>query len=121
MVVGVGNIYANESLFLSGIHPKRRANNIGKKRYQNLAHAIKSILTKSIEMGGTTLRNFSFTYGKEKIGYFKQSYLSMVEMERNVSSCGSVIKRIVFQEEELFIVENANDKSSVPIYFNIFY
>ena len=95
VVVGVGNIYANESLFLSGIHPKRRANNIGKKRYQNLAKFIKSTLTNSIEMGGTTLRNFSFTYGKEKIGYFQQSLFVYGRNGEECNSCGTVIRRIV--------------------------
>ena len=102
VVVGVGNIYANESLFLSGIHPKRRANNIGKKRYQNLAHSIKSTLTQSIEMGGTTLRNFSFTYGKEKIGYFKQSLFIYGRDGEECKSCGSVIKRITLSGRGTF-------------------
>ena len=102
VVVGVGNIYANESLFLSGIHPKRRANNIGKKRYQNLAQAIKSILTKSIEMGGTTLRNFSFTYGKEKIGYFKHNLFVYSRDGKECEACGSLIKRIVLSGRGTF-------------------
>jgi formamidopyrimidine-DNA glycosylase len=102
VVVGVGNIYANESLFLSGIHPKRRANNIGKKRYQNLAQTIKSILTKSIEMGGTTLRNFSFTYGKEKIGYFKHNLFIYSRDGKRCEACGSLIKRIVLSGRGTF-------------------
>ena len=102
VVVGVGNIYANESLFLSGIHPKRRANNIGKKRYKNLAHCIKSTLKKSIENGGTTLRNFSFTYEKEKIGYFKQSLTVYGRDGEECHSCGTVIRRIVLSGRGTF-------------------
>ena len=102
VVVGVGNIYASEALFLSGIHPKRRANNIGKIRYQNLVHCIKSTLTKSIEMGGTTLRNFSFTYGEEKIGYFKQSLFVYGRDGEECGSCGTAIRRIVLSGRGTF-------------------
>lgn len=70
VVVGVGNIYANEALFASGIHPKRAANRIGKARAALLCDAIKSILANAIEKGGTTLRDFSGSDGNP--GYFKQ-------------------------------------------------
>ncbi len=70
IVVGVGNIYACESLFLAGIHPSRIANRISKARYQRLAAAIKAVLTTAIAMGGTTLRDF--LNHEAKPGYFKQ-------------------------------------------------
>ncbi len=69
VVVGVGNIYASEALFLAGIHPKRRADRISSTRMQRLAGAIKSVLEKAIEAGGTTLRDF---YGGDgEPGYFR--------------------------------------------------
>jgi len=70
IVVGVGNIYANEALFAAGIHPKRAAGNISLPRYQRLALEIKQVLSQAIQQGGTTLRDF--VGGDGKPGYFKQ-------------------------------------------------
>jgi formamidopyrimidine-DNA glycosylase len=71
IVVGVGNIYANEALFLAGISPKRAAGNISKARYENLVLSIRKVLERAIEAGGTTLRDFTNSSGEP--GYFKQS------------------------------------------------
>lgn len=71
VVVGVGNIYASESLFLAGIKPTRQAGRISLSRYQKLSEAIQLILSQAIQQGGTTLRNFVNESGKP--GYFKQS------------------------------------------------
>lgn len=70
VVVGVGNIYANEALFMAGIHPSRHAGRISLNRYQRLADCIKSVLQDAIQQGGTTLRNFVNESGNP--GYFKQ-------------------------------------------------
>ena len=71
VVVGVGNIYANEALFMAGIRPDRTANGISKKRYMALAESIRAVLANAIEVGGTTLRDF--VGGDGKAGYFAQS------------------------------------------------
>ncbi len=71
VVVGVGNIYANESLFLSGINPERKAGSISKQRYVQLSAHIKAVLASAINSGGTTLRDFVKEDGNP--GYFKQS------------------------------------------------
>lgn len=69
VVVGVGNIYASEALFLAGIHPKRAAGRIALPRYVVLADAIREVLEKAILAGGTTLRDF---YGGDgEPGYFR--------------------------------------------------
>lgn len=70
VVVGVGNIYANEALFMAGIHPSRGIGRISKPRFMALADAIKAVLSHAIEQGGTTLRDFTSAEGKP--GYFKQ-------------------------------------------------
>lgn len=70
VVVGVGNIYANEALFATGIDPRRAAGNISKARYLALGEAIKVVLAKAIAQGGTTLKDFLRADGKP--GYFKQ-------------------------------------------------
>lgn len=73
VVVGVGNIYANESLFSAGIHPKRAAGNISRQRMAALVSEIKAVLTFAIEQGGTTLKDFKKADGKP--GYFAQELL----------------------------------------------
>ncbi|MEE8060118.1 MAG: bifunctional DNA-formamidopyrimidine glycosylase/DNA-(apurinic or apyrimidinic site) lyase [Pseudomonadales bacterium] len=70
IVVGVGNIYANEALFAAGIRPDRSAGKISRRRYQLLAEEIKKVLVRAIEQGGTSLRDF--VGGDGKPGYFKQ-------------------------------------------------
>jgi formamidopyrimidine-DNA glycosylase len=70
VVVGVGNIYANEALFHSGILPSRAAGQISLQRYSRLVAAIKDVLVKSIAAGGTTVSDFRQSDGKP--GYFKQ-------------------------------------------------
>lgn len=68
VVVGVGNIYANESLFLSGIDPRQPAGKISRQRYLRLTDNIKQVLASAIEQGGTTLKDFTQADGKP--GYF---------------------------------------------------
>lgn len=93
VVVGVGNIYAAESLFLSGINPKRAANNISYARYQLLVENIKSVLNKAIKAGGTTLNDFKNTDGKP--GYFKQELLVYGRQGEPCFTCGTEIKNII--------------------------
>ena len=73
VVVGVGNIYANESLFQSGIHPNRPAGKVSEARYEKLAREIKLVLAKAIESGGSTLRDY--VNGSGAPGYFQQQLL----------------------------------------------
>ncbi|NOT12466.1 MAG: bifunctional DNA-formamidopyrimidine glycosylase/DNA-(apurinic or apyrimidinic site) lyase [Methylococcaceae bacterium] len=70
VVVGVGNIYANEALFMAGILPTRPVGNISLTRYQKLAECVRVILQDAINQGGTTLRDFVNESGKP--GYFQQ-------------------------------------------------
>jgi|TARA_B110000285_G_scaffold32894_1_gene34405 formamidopyrimidine-DNA glycosylase len=70
VVVGVGNIYASEALFRSGIRPDRAAGQVSSKRYQVLTAHIKEVLAAAIEQGGTTLRDF--VNGNGEPGYFQQ-------------------------------------------------
>ncbi|MCC5881251.1 MAG: bifunctional DNA-formamidopyrimidine glycosylase/DNA-(apurinic or apyrimidinic site) lyase [Halomonas sp.] len=70
VVVGVGNIYASEALFLAGIDPRRAAGRISRERYEHLAAAIREVLAAAINQGGTTLRDF--VSGTGEPGYFKQ-------------------------------------------------
>ena len=69
IVVGVGNIYASEALFIAGIHPKRAAGRVSGARMEALSDAIKKVLSRAIKAGGTTLRDFHGGDGEP--GYFK--------------------------------------------------
>lgn len=70
IVVGVGNIYAAESLFLAGIHPLTPVSEITEARFEKLTKAIKKVLQSAIKKGGTTLKDFRNSEGKA--GYFQQ-------------------------------------------------
>lgn len=69
VVVGVGNIYASEALFLAGIRPTSPANRISKPRVAKLYAAVKDVLSRAVEKGGSTLRDFSNAQGER--GYFQ--------------------------------------------------
>jgi formamidopyrimidine-DNA glycosylase len=92
VVVGVGNIYANEALFMAGISPKRQAGSISKKRYALLVSAIKTILARAIQVGGTTLRDFTGSSGNP--GYFKQSLQVYGRGEMACVTCATALKEI---------------------------
>jgi formamidopyrimidine-DNA glycosylase len=70
VVVGVGNIYANESLFNAKIHPLRAANSLSYEEWLPLVEEIKQVLANAIKQGGTTLNDFQQPDGKP--GYFAQ-------------------------------------------------
>lgn len=71
VVVGVGNIYACEALFLAGISPKRSSKRIAKKRLATLINHVQNVLNDAIKAGGTTLQDFESAEAKP--GYFQQS------------------------------------------------
>ncbi|KZY29108.1 MULTISPECIES: bifunctional DNA-formamidopyrimidine glycosylase/DNA-(apurinic or apyrimidinic site) lyase [unclassified Oleiphilus] len=92
LVVGVGNIYANEALFKAGISPIRSASQISLKRYNLLADTIKEVLRKSIKQGGTTLKDFVGSDGKP--GYFKQELNVYGRGGEACVECGQALKEI---------------------------
>lgn len=92
VVVGVGNIYANESLFIAGIHPKRAAGRVSRARYQQLVPIIKATLAKAIQQGGTTLQDFTQVDGQP--GYFKQELKVYGRGGKLCMTCSSRLKEI---------------------------
>ena len=100
IVVGVGNIYASESLFKAGINPKRKAGNISKTRMIKLVDAIKQTLTDAIRQGGTTLRDFTSETGKP--GYFAQQLQVYGRAGEPCRVCGSTVKQITQQQRSTF-------------------
>jgi formamidopyrimidine-DNA glycosylase len=100
IVVGVGNIYACESLFYAGINPERKASSISKKRYAALTQCIKDILTQAIKAGGTTLQDFSSVDGQP--GYFAQTLSVYGRENENCTQCNCKIARIVQNQRSTF-------------------
>ena len=92
VVVGVGNIYANESLFHAGIAPTRPASGLSREECERLAAEIKAVLARAIEAGGSTLRDFVDSEGKP--GYFQQSYMVYDRQEEPCRQCGTPIRQI---------------------------
>lgn len=90
VVVGVGNIYANEALFLAGIRPSSAAGRLAKGRIEQLAAAIKTVLRDAVRAGGTTLRDFSS--GKGEPGYFQQKLRVYGRDAQPCGACESLIK-----------------------------
>ena len=100
IVVGVGNIYASESLFIAGIHPKRAANRIALYRYERLAMTIKEVLENAIKAGGTTLRDF---YGGDgEAGYFQQELQAYGREGKHCRRCNSLITAIVQSQRSTY-------------------
>jgi formamidopyrimidine-DNA glycosylase len=104
IVVGVGNIYANEILFAAGIHPKRKAGNISKPRYEKLAAAIKHVLQQALAKGGTTLRDF--VNGKGEPGYFRPELKVYDRSGEPCVNCKSIIKVIRTGQRSTFYCSN---------------
>ena len=100
IIVGVGNIYACESLFKTGINPKTKANKISQQRYVNLSANIKEVLTKAIKAGGTTLQDFAKVDGKP--GYFSQELSVYGRENENCYNCNGKIKRIIQNQRSTF-------------------
>lgn len=92
-VVGVGNIYASESLFRAGIHPSRAAGRISLARYQHLASCIRQVLQDALERGGTTLRDYVSPDGSP--GYFSLDLAVYGRTDQPCSRCDSRIQRRV--------------------------
>ena len=99
-VVGVGNIYASEALFLAKIHPKRPANSLSLNDCKHLIHAIQSILSKAIEQGGTTLNDYVNSEGKP--GYFSQSLQVYHREHEPCLICHSPIQKIIMGQRSTF-------------------
>jgi formamidopyrimidine-DNA glycosylase len=92
VVVGVGNIYANEALFRARIRPERLAMRVSKARYDRLAQAIKAVLAEAIEAGGTTLKDFVQQNGSP--GYFRSRLDVYGRKDLPCVNCGRLLREI---------------------------
>jgi len=101
-VSGLGNIYANEALFLSKIHPLRQCSNLERKSIKNLIYNIRRVLKISINQGGSSIKDFKNTYGKS--GNFQQFFNVYGQENKNCSriSCKGKIKKILISNRSSF-------------------
>lgn len=100
VVVGVGNIYASEALYLAGIRPTIAAGRISRAKSELLVEAIKSVLAKAIEAGGTTLNDFTQSDGKP--GYFAQQLQVYGRAGEPCFGCGGEIKSKVIGQRNTY-------------------
>ena len=100
VVVGVGNIYANEALFMAGIDPRRAAGKVSRARYLALGGHIKTVLTHAIEQGGTTLRDFLGADGKP--GYFKMQLKVYGKAGEPCQTCSTLIRSVIIGQRNSF-------------------
>lgn len=103
VVVGVGNIYANEALFIAGIDPRKSAKKVSKKAYLALGNIIKEVLAKAIEQGGTTLKDFTQADGNP--GYFAQHLRVYGRKGKACEVCGSDIQSVTLGQRNTFFCE----------------
>ena len=104
VVVGVGNIYANESLFKSGIDPRRAAGKVSLKRYELLTQNIKQVLATAIQQGGTTLKDFAQADGNP--GYFAQHLLVYGRAGEECEVCTTPIRsKVIGQRNTFFCIK----------------
>lgn len=104
IVVGVGNIYASEALFMARINPRRAAGRIALHRYELLVAAIKEVLASAIRAGGTTLRDF---YGGDgEAGYFGQQLEAYGREDEACRRCNTPITAIVQGQRSTFYCKN---------------
>ena len=104
VVVGVGNIYASEALFESGIRPGKAAGRISKPAYQKLASEIKAVLSKAIKAGGTTLNDFTQSDGQP--GYFRHELQVYGRAGEACYRCEQTIRsRVIGQRNTFYCIE----------------
>lgn len=107
IVVGVGNIYANESLFDAKIHPQHPSFQLSMSQCQQLTTSIKKILRQSIRQGGTTLRDFVNPSGG--LGYYKLKLNVYGRQGLPCKSCGNIIQKIVIAQRSTYYCDVCQD------------
>ncbi|WP_102798542.1 bifunctional DNA-formamidopyrimidine glycosylase/DNA-(apurinic or apyrimidinic site) lyase [Bowmanella denitrificans] len=100
IVVGVGNIYASESLFMAGIDPRKAAGKVSQAAYLKLAAAIKQVLALAIQQGGTTLKDFTQADGNP--GYFAQELQVYGRSGKPCRVCQSPLQAVTIGQRNSF-------------------
>lgn len=104
VVVGIGNIYANESLFRAGIHPRALASRLTRARCERLVRAVRETLLAALAAGGSSLRDFVHSDGAS--GYFQQSYYVYDRAGLPCRACGGAIRTARLGQRSSFYCTN---------------
>lgn len=91
VIAGIGNIYADEILFLSRINPNKKGCNLRDKDFNNIIKYTREVLAKSIELGGTTIRSYTSSLGV--IGHFQDKLYVHTKEGKKCAICGSIIQK----------------------------
>ncbi|MDI3513896.1 MAG: formamidopyrimidine-DNA glycosylase [Rhodocyclaceae bacterium] len=108
-VVGVGNIYASESLFRARIHPLEPAGRLGPQRCARLVAAVRETLVAAIAAGGSTLRDF--VGGDGQPGYFQQQYFVYGRDGEACRVCATPVRRVVSGQRATFFCPRCQRRS----------
>ena len=100
LVVGVGNIYASEALFLSNIRPQKQSLKLTKKDVNKLVNAIKFVLNAAIQKGGSILNDFTSVDGN--LGYFQQEHQVYGREGLSCYQCQNPIQKIILGQRSSF-------------------
>lgn len=92
IIAGLGNIYVDEVLFLSKVHPERRAHTLTDEEIRNIVHYTKEVLETAVEQGGTTIR--SYVDGEGEMGMFQQALYAYGQESKPCKHCGTDIIKL---------------------------
>jgi formamidopyrimidine-DNA glycosylase len=113
VVAGIGNIYADEALFLAGIHPLRPGTSLGDDEIERLHDAIRQVLREAISQQGTTLRDYRPPYGLE--GAYQHQLRVYQQTDRPCPRCGTPIERIRVTQRSTHFCPHCQPLSTEPM------
>lgn len=108
IIVGVGNIYATEALFLSGIHPATPTNLLTAENYHDLVDSIKKVLRSAIRKGGTTLKDFVDSTGNP--GYFSQQLKAYGRAGLPCVQCHATLQSLILEQRNTVFCESCQSR-----------
>lgn len=103
-IAGVGNIYADEALFIAGIHPKDVTSKLPRERIRALASALRKVLRRSIDTGGTTLRDY--VDGNGRPGWFSVNHAVYGRAGQPCINCGGTLERLIVAQRSTVYCES---------------
>ena len=110
-LAGVGNIYANEALFLAGIHPARRTHTVRRHEAEALHKSLRSVLAAAVRAGGTTIRDYRNAQGGE--GEYVRELRVYGQEGSPCVKCGSIVQRVVFGNRSAFLCPACQPRRAV--------
>lgn len=107
-IAGIGNIYANDALYLAGIHPETPANEISKEKAEELFSALKKVLEEGLKTGGASDQWYRQIHGEK--GHYQEHFKIYGKTGQSCDNCGTTIKRIVVGGRGTFICPQCQRK-----------